>query len=299
MSLRASFISFIMRRTIKKQFDNLQDVTALRESMAGSSRLSGPIPDKVTTTPQVIDGVPCEWITLADTDQNKVLMYLHGGGYVLGGPDSHRDLGWRLAETSGMRVLMVDYRLAPEHRFPAAIDDALGCYRWLLGEGFAADKIAIGGDSAGGGLAAATLVNIKNFGLPQPGCAILLSPWADLSGSGESVKENAKADAMLTEKALTTMAEHYLDGRDVKAPLASPVYADLSGLAPMLIHVGSTEILLSDATRIAEKVTATGGSAEIEVWPKMPHVFQMFASRVPEGGRAIAKLGVFLRTNIS
>ena len=295
MSIRAALISFIMRRTIKKQFDALEDVVAFRKTMSDSTKMSGSLPAKVTVTPQTINGILCEWVTLADTDQNKVLLYLHGGGYVFGSPESHRDLAWRLAETSGMRVLMVDYRLAPENPFPAAVDDALTCYRWLLDEGFEASRIAIGGDSAGGGLAAATLVNLKNFGLPQPSCAILLSPWVDLTTSGDSIESNAQADAMLTPKSLDKMAQLYVAGRDLEAPLASPIFADLSGLAPMLIHVGSTEILLSDSERLTDRVNAAGGSAELEVWPRMPHVFQVFASRIPEGVSAVNKLGDFLR----
>ena len=299
MSIRAALISFIMRRTIKKQFDALDDVVAFRASMADASKLSGALPANVTVTPETINGVACEWVTLGDTDQNKVLLYFHGGGYVFGGPDSHRDLAWRLAESSGMRVLMVDYSLAPENRFPAAVDDALVCYRWLLDEGFDTSKIAIGGDSAGGGLAAATLVNIKNFGLQQPSCAILLSPWVDLSGSGDSIMTNADAEAVLTAGALHKMAQHYLDGRDPKAPLASPLFADLSGMPNLLVHVGSTEILRSDAERLVDKVNSAGGSAELTIWPKMPHVFQVFAARIPEGKKAVALLGDFLRQQTS
>lgn len=297
MSIRAALISFIMRRTIKKQFDAIGDVVAFRERMAASANLSGPIPDKVNATPQTIGGVPCEWITLKETDQNKVLLYLHGGGYILGGPDSHRDIAWRLAEAAGMRVLVVDYRLAPEHRFPAAVDDATACYRWLLKEGFSADDIAIGGDSAGGGLAVATLVQLKNQGLPQPHCGILLSPWVDLTVSGSSVETNARADAILTPNALHTMAGHYLDDRDKTAPLASPIFADLTGLPPLLIHVGSTEILLSDSERLLDKLIEAGCSASLTIWPDMPHVFQVFAARIPEGKEAIEQLGEFLRRN--
>jgi acetyl esterase/lipase len=196
-----------------------------------------------------------------------------------------------------MRVLMVDYRLAPEDPFPAAVDDATNCYRWLVNEGFDPERIAIGGDSAGGGLAAALLVNLKNLGLPRPGCAILLSPWTDLSVSGESVKSNAKADVVLTERALVTMADHYLGERDRKAPLASPLFADLAGLPPILVQVGSTEILFSDSEAFVKKVKTAGGKVTLEIFPKMPHVFQVFAARIPEGRDAIKKLGQFLLDN--
>ena len=301
MSIRASLLGFIMKLTVKKQFDALdgtvEAVTAFRETMANSAQLSGAIPDKVSSTSQKLNGVPCEWVTVEGIDQNRVLVYLHGGGYAVGGPDSHRDIAWRLSEAGGMRVLMVDYRLAPEDPFPAAVDDATNCYRWLVNEGFDPERIAIGGDSAGGGLAAALLVNLKNLGLPRPGCAILLSPWTDLSVSGESVKSNAKADVVLTERALVTMADHYLGERDRKAPLASPLFADLAGLPPILVQVGSTEILFSDSEAFVKKVKTAGGKVTLEIFPKMPHVFQVFAARIPEGRDAIKKLGQFLLDN--
>ncbi len=295
MSIRASILSFFLKRVVKKQLANMDDVVALRNRMADSAKLGGSIPTTVSTTPQTINGVPCEWVTLEDTDQNRVLLYLHGGGYVLGSPDSHRYLAWKLAEASGMRVLVVDYRLAPENPFPAAVDDATNCSRWLLDYGFNPKYIARGGDSAGGGLAAATMVQLRNLGLPQPNCGILLSPWTDLSLSGPSIESNANADVILSRAALEGMATHYLDERDRKAPLASPLFADLTGLPPLLIHVGSTEILLSDAEQLAEKLNENGGTARLEIWPKMPHVFQMFGSRIPEGRKAIDSLGEYLR----
>ncbi len=298
MSIRAALISFMMKRTIKKQFDNLTDVAAFRESMASASQLTGKIPPDVAMTPQPADGVPCEWVTVDGIEQDKVLLYLHGGGYVFGSPESHRDLTWRLAAAARIRVLAVDYRLAPEHPFPAAVDDATRSYRWLLAEGFSPEDICIGGDSAGGGLAVATLVNLKNLGLPQPAGCILLSPWTDLSGSGESVKTNASADAMLTEKALHNMAGHYLGELDRTAALASPLFADLSGLAPMLVHVGSTEILLSDSERLVERVQAAGGEISLQIWPKMPHVFQIFAARIPEAKQAIEQLAQFIKSRL-
>lgn len=297
MSIRATIISFVIRHTMKKQFANIDDVEAFRARMQTSARMTPAVPATVSCTPVDVGGVACEWITGEYTDEDRVLMYLHGGGYVFGGPDSHRDVAYRLGAASGMRVLLVDYRLAPESQFPAALEDATSCYRWLLEEGFAPEKIAIGGDSAGGGLAVATMVNLKNLGLPLPGAAILLSPWTDLSGSGDSVIKNAQSDPMLSPAALNTFATFYLGDRDRRAPLASPLFADLSGLPPVLIQVGSTEILLSDAQRLADKIRAAGGKALIDVWPKMPHVFQVLAARIPEGKRAIVQLGDFLKSH--
>lgn len=294
MSIRASLISFILRRTLKKQFDTIDDVVAFRQKMDEAGDLGGRIPNKVRIVPQTINDIPCEWVTTDDTDQNRVVLYLHGGGYVFGSPTSHRGLAWRLAEETGARVLMVDYRLAPEHPFPAALEDATQCYRWLLEEGFDTNSIAIGGDSAGGGLALATLVNMKNLGLDLPACGILLSPWLDLSDSGKSVESNADNDAMLTPKALNIMAKHYLGELDRTAPLASPLFADLSGLPPLLIHVGSGEILLSDAESCTAKIKEANGEVSLKIWPNMPHVFQVLASRIPEGKVAIKELANFV-----
>ena len=223
-----------------------------------------------------------------------MLVYFHGGGYVFGGLDSHRDIGWRLARAGNMRVLMVDYRLGPENQFPAALEDATQCYRYLIDQGFKPHKIAIGGDSAGGGLTVALLYNLRNLGLPMPGGCILLSPWTDLSMSGDSMSMNESVDPMLSKSILEKMAEYYLGQRDRKAPLASPLFGDVSGLPPIYIQVGSLEVLKSDAERLADKIRTAGGEVLLEVWPGMFHVFQVFAARVPEGRRAIAKLGEFL-----
>ncbi|MDZ7685655.1 MAG: alpha/beta hydrolase [Gammaproteobacteria bacterium] len=264
--------------------------------MANARRMAPKTPKHVKVESLMIGDVPCEWL---GPKSDRALMYLHGGGYVFGGLDSHRDLGWRLAEASGMRVLMVDYRLAPENPFPAAIEDASECYRWLIEQGYAAEQLAIGGDSAGGGLTLATLLNIKNLGMPMPHSAILLSPWCDLSMSGDSISLNAESDSMLAVGGLKKCAEAYLGDRDRRAPFASPLFGDLSGLPPMLIQVGSTEILLSDSRRLADKLKAAGSEAALEVWPNMPHVFQVFAARVPEGKQAIRNLGEFLRGRAS
>jgi monoterpene epsilon-lactone hydrolase len=293
MSIRASLISFVIKHTLRKQFDELSDVQAMRDAMARSGALGGKLPDKVTIVPQAIGDIAAEWVTLENIDQNKVILYLHGGGYIVGSAEGYRDIAWRLAELAKCRVLFVDYRLAPEHPFPAAVEDATEAYRWLLEQGFDPKQIALCGDSAGGGLSIATAVNLKNLGLPQPACAMLMSPWVDLACTGESIQANDGIDCMLTAKALNTMASFYLGERDRKAPLASPLYADLGGLCPMTIHVGSEEVLYSDSERITEQLTAAGGRAELEVWSKMPHVFPVLAARIPEGKRALEKMAAY------
>ncbi len=289
-------MSFLMRRTVKPQLENIgDDVSGVRKRMNSANGLMPKLPSDAIVEKVEADGVPCEWVSSEQADSHRILLYLHGGGYVFGGLDSHRYLAWQLSRSSGMKVLLVDYRLAPENQFPAAVEDVTACYRWLLGEGYKPGQIAIGGDSAGGGLALATMVNLKNLGLAQPAGAILLSPWLDLTGSGLSVASNAKADAILSPAALHSFARFYLGDLDRKAPLASPLFADLSGLPAILVHVGSTEILLSDAQSLVENIKNTGGEIALDIWPKMPHVFQLFSQRIPEGKVAIEQLGQFIR----
>lgn len=295
MSIRAGLMRFLMKRAVRGPVEKAEDLVEFRNRMKEASSMSPKVPDRVSVVPVTANGVNCEWITADQTDQNRVLMYLHGGGYVLCGPDSHRDFGWRMAEASGMRVLMVDYRLAPENPFPAALEDATACYKWLLDEGFSPDRIAIGGDSAGGGLTIATMVNLKNLGMPLPSGAVVLSPWTDLSMSGDSIDTCDKTDSILSRIVLEKFASAYLGERDRRAPLASPLFAELSGLPPVLIHVSSDEVLLSDAERLAQRLREAGGEVSLEIWPKMPHMFHIYASRVPEGKKAIVELGKFLK----
>jgi epsilon-lactone hydrolase len=286
-----------MRHTIKRQLDDIaSDVELLRQraGFAGVT-MSGP-PEEVAVSPVDAAGVPCEWISHAGGSDDMVLLYLHGGGYVFGGLGSHRNVAWRLVRAGGFRVLLADYRLAPEHPFPAALEDATLCYRWLLDQGFSQSSIGIGGDCAGGGLGVATMVNLRNLGLPLPAAAIAMSPWADLSGSGESVVRNSSLDPMLSPVALENMARLYLGERDRKAPLASPVFADLKGLPPLLVHAGSTEIVLSDAERLVHNYLDAQGDATLKTWDKMPHAFQIFAGRIPEADLAIEELAAFLNS---
>lgn len=296
MSIRASLLSFMLRRTMKKTIAAAEDMTSLKEEMARAAGLGPKLPDDANVEPVTVGDVPCEWV---GADSEYAMLYLHGGGYVFGGLDSHRDLAWRLSVAAGMRVLVVDYRLAPEHPFPAALEDATACYRWLVDQGYTGDRLAIAGDSAGGGLAVATMMNARGLGMPMPHSAVLLSPWVDLSLSGDSIKLNAEADAMLPASGLQKFADAYLGDRDPRAPFASPLFGDLSGVPPMLIIVGSTEVLLSDSKRLADKVREAGGEAQLDVWPKMPHVFPVFAGRVPEGKQAIEKIGSFLKQRVT
>ncbi|HIG62063.1 MAG TPA: alpha/beta hydrolase [Gammaproteobacteria bacterium] len=299
MSIRAALMNFVIRRTVKPQLpDKAADVKAFREQMAGASNLMPKAPAGIAFEACQVNQVSCEWVSPEQANTSSVLLYFHGGGYVMGDAVGHRNLSWRLARASGMRVLMVNYRLAPETPFPGALEDATAVFEWLLSQGYAADKIVIGGDSAGGGLALATLLNLKNLGSDLPAAAILISPWVDLTLSGKSYIGNKAADPMLTRSALAAWAECYLSGREATAPLASPLFADLNDLPPMLVHVGSTEILNSDSESLVDKVIELGGSAALKVWPKMVHVFHLFAGRIPEADQAINELGDYCRANM-
>ena len=197
------------------------------------------------------DGVPAEWVAAPGADERRAVLYLHGGGYVIGSINTHRRLAYDISAASGAKVLLIDYRLAPEHPFPAAIDDAAKAWRWLLAQGFEPKRLAVAGDSAGGGLTIATLVNLRDLKLPLPACAVAISPWVDLEGLGGSIESRAEQDPMVQKPGLIWMAGLYLNGASPRTPLAAPLYADLKGLPPVLVQVGTAETLLDDATRIA------------------------------------------------
>lgn len=257
------------------------------------------LPPGTQIAPVDMGGVAGEWVSRADSGHQSTLIFLHGGGYTSGSCVTHRELAARLCLASGVRVLLVEYRLAPEHPFPAAIEDATASYAWLLAQGGDPTKIAIGGDSAGGGLAAATLLRMRERDMPLPAAAVLLSPWLDLALAGESYQTRAALDPLCTHADLASAASHYLAGADPRSPLASPVYADLRGLPPLLIQVGDHEVLLSDSTQFAERAEVAGVDVTLEVWPELWHVWHAWAGELPEGQRAIDRIGAFVRQRIA
>jgi acetyl esterase/lipase len=257
-----------------------------------------PLPEGWSGEETSAGGVPAEWVKGAETDPARVVLYLHGGGYVLGSINTHRALAARIAQASGTRSLVIDYRLAPEHPFPAAVDDATAAYDWLLGQGVAPECVAIGGDSAGGGLTFATLVALKERGRPLPGAAFALSPWIDLEGLGESMTTKAEADPMVQKDGLSQMSLLYAGQDELRNPLAAPLYADLSGLPPMLVQVGTAETLLDDSIRIVDRMREAGGEVELETYEDLIHVFQAFAPAVPESLDAIERIGAFLKRSL-
>ncbi|MDV7217280.1 alpha/beta hydrolase [Streptomyces prunicolor] len=254
-----------------------------------------PLPPDVKTTEGELGGVPVVTVETPTTDPASVLLYLHGGAYVIGSAADAAGLAAEVSRRTGARAVCVDYRLAPEHPFPAAVDDALAVYRALLDDGIPSSAIAFVGESAGGGLVAATLVAAKDAGLPQPASAAVFSPWADLTVSGDSATSKTAVDASLTPEGLRTRARDYLRDTDPTTPHASPVFADLTGLAPLFIQVGSYEVLLDDAVRLAARAAEHDVHVELQVWPEVPHVFQAFAALLDEGAAALDAAGAFIR----
>jgi acetyl esterase/lipase len=273
------------------------DILAMRESMA--SVMAGMIPPAdVRFEPADAGGVAAEWTEAPGSRRDRALVYLHGGGYCLGSVATHRGLTARLSRTARLRVLSVDYRLAPEHPHPAAVHDAVAAVRHAYDSGLAPSRLAVAGDSAGGGLTVATLVALREQGLPLPAAGVCISPWTDLSGSGESVTTRAELDPLVAPKDLERLAAAYLGGRDPRTPLASPLFADLRGLPPLLVHVGTAEILFDDATRLAERAREAGVEVELEVWDEMIHVWHAFADALPEGVQAIEGIAGFLEKRL-
>jgi acetyl esterase/lipase len=256
-----------------------------------------PVPAGLRMELAELGGLKAEWMIPDDLApaSSPVLLYFHGGGYVVGSALSHRHITGQLALASKTCVLSVDYALAPEQPFPAAVTDGVKAYRWLLDRGHAPTAIALGGDSAGGGLAAATLIAARDQGLPMPAGAVLISPWSDLTCNTETYVSRAAADPMITPEGIRVMASAYLAGADPRNPLASPNFADLKGLPPLLIHVGDNEVLLDDARMLAKRATDAGVDVRLEVWDRMFHVWHAFYQMLAEGEQAIDDLGAFLR----
>ena len=257
-----------------------------------------PIPDDVLVTEVTAGGVPAHWLAAPGADTGRVLLFLHGGGYELGSLRSDGELAARLGRASGMRVLFPEYRLAPEHPFPAAIDDVLAAWRWLrAGQELSARSLAVAGDSAGGGLAVALLVATPDAGEALPAAAVLMSPTVDLTSSGASMTERAAQDPISTPAMLRQFAADYLAGADPKTPLASPLFASLSGLPPLLVQVGTADLLLSDSERLATAAAEAGVDVSPEIGEGLPHVYQIMLG-TPEAAEATEQIGKFLRARV-
>jgi epsilon-lactone hydrolase len=258
-----------------------------------------PVPADVKCEPVTVGTMKAEWVTAPGAAADRVILHLHGGGYVIGSINTHRALAAGLSRAAKARVLLIGYRLAPEHPHPAAVEDATAAYRWLLAQGLSPKRIAIAGDSAGGGLTIATLVALRDAGEKLPAAGVCLSPWVDLEGIGDSMTTKAELDPMVKKDGLVQLATLYLGGKHPRTPLAAPLYADLSGLPPLLILVGTWETLLDDASRIAERARKAGVEVTYEPAEGMIHVWQLFASMLEEGQQSIERIGEYVRSKTS
>jgi monoterpene epsilon-lactone hydrolase len=293
-SLTARIIAtyLAVRNRIKGRSGRLE-VARERDDVVSMARLFRPI-GAIRSEPVSANGICAEWIRPLDREPRRVVLHFHGGSFVSGSIASHRTLAGNLALASDSRVLLIDYRLAPEHPFPAAVEDAVTAYTWLLEQGFPAGRIAVSGDSAGGNLALALLIFLRDHHQPAPAAVVCLSPAPDLTFSGASWRFNAEKDLMIVESKEREAVRLYLRDADPRNPMASPSFADLRGLPPLLIQVGSHEVLLSDCESLAEKARAAGVEVRLEAWPEMQHEWQFAARFLPEGRRALAHVGEFL-----
>jgi epsilon-lactone hydrolase len=292
VSLRAELVRIGARWFIKRR--RRPTVAAARRSIRAAARWVPRPPAGTEVRAVDAGGVPGEFVATAASRRDRHVLFLHGGGYVTGSPALYRHFTWRLATAARAHVVAIDYRLAPEHPFPAALDDALAAYRWLVAGRADPRRTAVLGDSAGGGLALALLLKLRDDGLVLPAAAVALSPWTDLALTGASLSFNAKSDPMLNVADARLFAGCYLADADPRNPYASPLYGNPAGLPPTLIHVGSDEILHDDAMRTAENLRSAGCPVQIEVWPRMPHGWHLFAPVLPEARTAIERIGAFV-----
>jgi acetyl esterase/lipase len=295
MSVRSELLRLALRGGVKWISRPDPDIGAIRRRLEAIKCIVPRPPRDTDETHLSADGLPAVRVTGPRSRDGHHILYLHGGAYSYGSAAHYRDFFWRVAGATAAGVLCIDYRLAPEHPFPAAVDDAVRAYRWLLAQGADPRRVAFMGDSAGGGLAFGALLRLRDERAPMPAAAVGLSPWTDLALSGPSIERNAKADPMLNANQARTFAHHYLAGADPRTPYASPLHGDPSGLPPALIQVGSDEILRDDAEGLASNLRSRACSVELEVWPRMPHVWHLFARVIPEGRRAIERVGDFVR----
>ncbi len=280
----------MLRETNPMAGATIPEMRAAMEAASGVMLL----PDDIETRAVKVGVCNAEWTTTPGWVEGRAVLYFHGGGYTIGSIATHRQVVADISRASKSRVLSLDYRLAPEHPHPAAVEDALAAYRAMLDEGIDPSKIAIAGDSAGGGLTAAALVAIRDAGLPRPAAGVCISPWLDLSQSGASYREKAEVDPLVTREVLDMMSAAYLDGQDPKTPLASPLFAKHEDLPPILIQVGTAEVLLDDSVQFEAAVRRAGVDVELDVWEDMIHVWHAFGALLPESGQAIAKIGDYL-----
>ena len=297
-SFRSKFCRILTKYLIASKFNPNMTIDEMRRGMESRTKLAK-LPPKTKIEKVSFNGISAEWICAKEAHEGRVILYLHGGGYNVGSPNTHRELAAHISMASGAKVLLPDYRLAPEHPFPSALEDATSAYRWLLDTGLTGGDISIAGDSSGGGLSIATSISLRDAGEPSPASIVCISPWTDLEMSGNSIKTHAEIDPMLNLQSLKIMASNYIGDGDPRSPLISPIHADLKGISPLLIHVGSDEMLLDDSTRIAEKAKSAEVDVTIKIYDQMWHAWHLNVRLMPEAKNAIKELGSFIRKHFA
>ncbi len=292
-SLRSKLCRFLIKKMVAPKLNNLQSINKTRNYMEKMAKYAK-LPPKTQVEKITISGMAAEWIYKNKARQKRVILFLHGGGYNLCSINTHRELAAHIAKESGAKVLLIDYRLAPEYPFPAALEDATASYRWLLDSGLTGQNIAIAGDSAGGGLALATAISIRDAGGPLPSAVACVAPWTDLCMTGDSIKTKAEIDPLIRIQSAKIWAENYIGDNDPSNPLISPLYADLKGLPPLLIHIGTDDMLLDDSKRIAKKAEDAGVDVELKIYDNLWHVFHLSVKAMPEAKTAVAEIGAFI-----
>lgn len=292
MSIQLFLADKLIRLTMKRRFARNPDVLQLRPMMA---EMRPPrVPARISLQKISLGGVSAERLAPKTADAKRAMLYIHGGGFVGGNPSNHRALTWRLAEQLGCMVFAIDYRLAPEHPFPAGLDDCVTAYRELIKSGYEPHRLAVAGDSAGGNLTLALALKLKALGLPQPAAIAAISPATDLAGSLPSHASNARADAMFDAKMFGSLTPLYCPGQDPANPLISPLRGDTSGLAPTLIQCSQDEMLRDDGVLMAEKLKSAGVDVRLEVWPRVFHAWPIMADLLPEARKAIRNIVSFV-----
>ena len=299
-SLRSQFFIFLLKhrhwfrlRLKRETVDGETSIPAWRQRVEKSAGRFGKLPSEIEVSPVTIANLYAEWIRPSQTRAARAILYFHGGGYVLGSCQSHRAIVAKFVAGSGSGALVFDYRLAPEHPCPAALDDAVAVYTWLRSQGFSPARLAFVGDSAGGGLCLATLLAVRDQGMPLPAAAVALSPWTDLQCTGNSYR---RKDPLAPEGSWRVFSKYYVGENDPALPLISPLYGDLAGLPPLLIYVGEDESMLDDSTRFAAKAQKAGVNVRLQIGKGMVHCYPAFSPLFPEARAAMEDICIFLRT---
>lgn len=301
MSAQLALVNSVLRTVVKPfiHFTSFhpEKIRKRRPLLCGMASLL-PVPKHVRISQVSLGPIWAEWVDAEKNErssQERVLLYLHGGGYIALSPITHRNITMRLARYAGCRVLAINYRKAPHYPYPYALEDSLMAYKWLLDKGYSPDRIMLAGDSAGGHLTLATLLAIRDRGLPVPAGGVCMSPWTDLACAGESMQLNRARDTMIPARRIPHAARHFANGMPLDDPRVSPLYAQLHDLPPLMIHVGDGEVLLHDSTRFADKARSQGVDVTLRVWPDAPHVFQLFAGLVPQSTWSLKEIARFMR----